>query len=314
MATQTPRQLVEYYSSLLIIQYLNLPHAAGMIESFAGAAIIPQTSVQDIVFSGIAASGNFSLSYNGIVTSINWADSAGSVQTKLRGISGLESVTVNGSIASQLLTVTFTGVIPPSLYLLSTFNSLEDGSSSEVEINIVETDETIPLAVQDAFNVTGPRPAQGVQLDVIGKYAGVTRSGYAPLAGQITLDDADFLSFIQFAIVKNSAGSSMYDIVTLLNQFFPGQILVFDHLNMTMTYVISGEIGSLNLVLLMIAQGLLPVPMAVGLAVVYVPIAPNVFGFSTYEEEANNSTPFNTYENYNLTWHWLDYSDVILYL
>lgn len=172
--------------------------------------------------------------------------------------------------------------------------------------------DQLPTQVENAFNVFGADIAEGVQLDVIGKYEGVIRTGYGP-AGLISLNDADFLTLIQFAILRNTAGSSLSDIQELLHQFFPDEILVFDYQNMQMSYLVSTALGSLNLIILIIQQGLLPKPMGVELAsIIYVPDVTNLFGFRTYLLPAYNVSPFNDYASYQMDWPWLSYTDAVL--
>lgn len=171
--------------------------------------------------------------------------------------------------------------------------------------------DQMPAAVMNAFNLLGGSPAVGVQLDVLGKYAGVTRSGVG-FTGPITLSDADFLSLIQLAVLTNSAGSSLSTIQALLAQFFPNEILVFDYQNMQMSYLISSTIGSQDLVQLVVSEGLLPKPMGVSLAsVIYAPVIDAFFGFRTYALPAHNVSPFNDYASYQMDWPWLSYGDAI---
>jgi len=74
--------------------------------------------------SGVAASGTFVLNYGGHATAaINWNDSASTIQTKLRAVTGLGSVIVTGSIASQTLTFVLNVTSAASL-LTVTSNSL----------------------------------------------------------------------------------------------------------------------------------------------------------------------------------------------
>jgi Protein of unknown function (DUF2612) len=172
--------------------------------------------------------------------------------------------------------------------------------------------DQLPTQVQNAFNLTGSTPAQGVQLDVLGKYAGVSRNGYGFNGTAITLSDADFVTLIQMAIIRNSAGSSLSTIQALLAQFFPCEVLVFDYQNMQMSYLISSSIGSQNLVQLFITEGLLPKPMAVSLGLpIYAPVITMFFGFRTYSLVAFNSEPFNTYSSYQTNWPWLSYANAI---
>lgn len=122
--------------------------------------------------------------------------------------------------------------------------------------------DQLPVAVQDAFSLD---TAVGVQLDVIGKYVGVTRTGMG-FDGPIVLNDADFRVLIKVAIITNQSGSSLYDIQNILHIFFPGSILVFDYQDMRMSYLIDSDIGSQDLIQLFVTEGLLPKPMGVQLA------------------------------------------------
>jgi len=305
MASNTPIELVEYYQGLLIAQYLNKAKASATIGAYASQVIMAQVSVQTIAFSSAPASGTFVLSYNGVNTAaINWNDSAGTIQTKLRAVTGLGSVTVAGSIAGLLLTVTFTGVIAPALMLVNVTNSLA------VTLTIAETDVTLPLAVQDGFNlIDGSTIAVGDQLDVLGKYVGVSRTGLG-FTENITLDDSDFLQLIRMAITTNSSGSSLSTIQDFLQLYFPSEIFVFDYQNMQMTYIISRTVGSQDLVQLFVTEGLLPQPMAVGITVFYPPTA-NLFSFRTYTAASVTGEPFNNYTSYQTTWPWLQYEDLV---
>lgn len=307
----TPLEIVQYYVNLLIIQYAGLPAASGIISASANQLLMPQTTVQTIAFSAVSTNGTFQISYNGNQSAaINWNDNLATVSSKIMAISGLSTVVVTGSIAGELLTVTFTGVPPVANSLLLYSNSLEDGSSA-VEITIAETDVILPLAIQNAFNfIPGTGVATGVQLDVIGKYAGVTRSGFG-FTTNITLDDADFTILIQMAISKNNSGSSLATIQQFLFTFFSGQIIVVDGKDMTLTYVVSSGSVSFDLIQLFITEGLLPKPMGVLLKyIIYVPTV-NLFKFRTYEAPAVNGSPFNTYAAYNLNFPFLSYQDVI---
>ena len=171
--------------------------------------------------------------------------------------------------------------------------------------------DQLPVDVMNAFDLTGSNVAEGVQLDVLGKYVGASRDGY-DFSGPVTLDDADFLSLIQIAITSNSAGSSLATIQEFLHQFFPDQILVFDYQNMQMSYLISSAVGSQTLVQFFVKGGWLPRPMAVAVAlVIYGPVINTFFGFRTYLLPAVNSSPFNEYADYQMDRPWLSYSNAV---
>lgn len=169
--------------------------------------------------------------------------------------------------------------------------------------------DELPSAVMNAYNLSGASTAVGVQLDVLGKYAGVTRYGQG-LNGPITLSDADFLQLIRFAILTNNSGSSLYQIQTLLFQFFPGEVLVFDYTTMRMGYLVNSTVGSADLIQVVISQNILPKPMGVSLApTIYAPVINAFFGMRTYSMSAYNASPFNDYASYQTDWPWISYGD-----
>jgi len=307
MSVKTTLDLVNYYSNLLIKQYGALSRAVATVQSTVTPLLIPQQSVQTIIFLPIPTSGTFILSYNGVNTpSINWNDSASTIQTKLRTIPVLSQVTVSGSIASGL-TVNFVGLTVVAQLLLVFSNNLI--SSSSVVITITETDLTLPLAIQNAFNLD---TAIGVQLDILGKYAGVTRTISTPTQ-TITLNDSDFITLIKFAVVQNNSGSSLSTIENNLNIFFPGNFVVTDYKNMYMSYIFDQSIGSANLFAALVQEKLIPKPMGVGFNVIVPPVINNFFGYGLYEDNNTNPIvkPYNTYESFNTSWLYLDYNNFI---
>lgn len=312
-APMTTLQLVNYYANLLILQYLQQPKAYATVQAQATPVLMPQVSVQQLTFSGIPASGQFSLSYGGLTSAlISWNTSLSAIQAIIRTLPGLGSATVTGSLASQSLVVTFTGVNGVANSLVVVTDTLLTAATVKIKITITETDVTLPIAVQNAFNLIGSSPAVGVQLDVLGKYAGVVRSGQG-FNGPITLNDSDFVAFIQLAIVTNSAGSSLATIQQLLHDFFPNKILVFDYLGMRMSYFINSSLGSLNLAELFVTEGLLPKPMGVQLGVtIYSADVNKFFGMRTYDLPPANVSPLNTYDSYNMDSPWLVYGDGLI--
>lgn len=302
----TTLELIDYYADLLILQYHGDNSNSAAIRTLVNPVVMPQTSTQEISFATAPASGAFVLDYDGhLSASINWNDSNATIQTKIQAVTGLGSVTVAGEIATLSLVVTFTGVAPPAVLLLL------HSSTLNVTPTIAETDLILPLAVQAGFNLTGDNTAVGAQLDILGKYTGVTRTGRG-FSTQITLDDADFLTLIQVAIIKNSSGSSLSEIQALIHQFFNGEILVFDYQTMRMSYLISTTVGSTDLVQLFVSEKLLPVPMAVGVSVIYFPVVTEFFNFRTYDAPAVNGNPFNDYTDYQTDWPWLSYANAVV--
>jgi hypothetical protein len=79
---------------------------------------------------------------------------------------------------------------------------------------------------------------------------------------------------------------------------------------MNMSYFIDLSLGSTDLVQVLVTQGLLPKPMAVGLSVIYAPSDSNFFGFRTYDAEWVNS-PLNSYAAYNMNRPWISYANAL---
>lgn len=312
----TTLQLVQYYQNLLILQYKGKPKAAASVGVTVAPLLLPQTSVQKISFSAVPAAGFFTLVYQGQWTAfINWNDIASTIQGYLQVLPvtpspGLSEITVSGSIATEL-EVTFTGVIPPAQSLTVGTLALADINGNPIEITITETDVTLPIAVQNAFNLMGEDTAVGVQLDVLGKYTGVSRNGTGFQGQPIILDDSDFLQLIKMAIVTNNSDASLQTIQNLLNQFFPGEVFVTDYKTMRLSYLISSTIGSQNLVQMFVTQKLLPKPTGVQINVAVVPDVTILFAFRTYGSALPNGKPFNRYTAFTKTWQWLSYVDIL---
>lgn len=170
--------------------------------------------------------------------------------------------------------------------------------------------DQLTTQVLNAFQVDS---AQGVQLDVIGKYVGVTRSGSGFVA-PITLDDNDFSILIQLGIIKNNSDGTLYSIQSLMTMFFPNEIVVFDHLKMRMSVLIDSAQVSQDLVQLFLTEGLFPKPMAVQLSppIYYSPID-TFYGWRTYLAPAHNVTPLNSYSDYQSGRPWLSYANAVVF-
>lgn len=314
----TTQEIIDYYANLLVLQYLGKPKAYATIQTSVTGVVMDQlpTQVQDafnlnatvqtIEFSDVPASGLFDIGYGTKNTvGFQWNSTTAFIQLWLNQAFGTNTVSVSGSLASQTLTFTF-GLTTAPLFISVPANSLKNAGAVAITATV-------------STNL-----AQGVQLDVLGKYAGVSRSGIGS-SGPITLDDADFIKLIQMAAITNAAGSSLATIVSFLVQYFPNEVFVFDYAltsPMSMSYFINSSIGSQELVQLFISEGLLPKPMGVSLSVIIAPVINKFFGFCDYSTATPtapntvNTEPFNcavsyTALNYNTTWPFIDYSDSI---
>lgn len=112
-------------------------------------AIIPfKPNLQTINLSGVAASGSFILNYGAENITVTWNESAANIQAALQALDGLGQVTVSGSIASQSLAFTMSGIYKPTA-LTVTSNTLETSGSSSVTATVVQTDayESLSAAI-----------------------------------------------------------------------------------------------------------------------------------------------------------------------
>ncbi len=161
----------------------------------------------------------------------------------------------------------------------------------------------LPVDVQNAFAIG---TAEGDQLDVIGKYVGVSRSGYGIQGQVIVLDDADYTTLIKMVIIRNNSGSSLATIQSLLAANFPGEIFISDNQTMGLNYLLKDSLGTSDLLELLVTGGYLPRPMAVEVSATIVPDVD--FPFFGFYDSANPSAPlsgFNFYEFYNENSPWL---------
>lgn len=159
--------------------------------------------------------------------------------------------------------------------------------------------DNLSLEVENAFNIDptlGP-VAIGAQLDIIGKYAGVTRD-VLTFTGGLVLDDSDFLTLIYLALAINYSDGSLLSIETILFQFFGTAITVFDNANMTLSYFFNASIGSLELLEALVTLDMLPRPTGVGLSsLIYAVGLDNYFAFGSYYQPwpASGISGFNSY-------------------
>ena len=162
----------------------------------------------------------------------------------------------------------------------------------------------IPQKLEEAFDL---ETAVGKQLDILGKRLGVTRNVFLRNGDPVTLTDTEFRTFIKLQAARMTLAASLYDIQTLLINFFQSSIRVFDNENMTLDYFVFGESSTLLSVL--IKQDMLPRPTGVGINAVYDLPYKNVYGFQTYETQSYPLVGFNSYANYDEETSWLKYSN-----
>jgi hypothetical protein len=119
----------------------------------------------------------------------------------------------------------------------------------------------LPLQTRNAFH---PDNAVGAQLDILLKYVGGSRT-VQTFTTTVTLVDADARTLLFMLIARNHTNGSLDSIDELIQNFFPGQVKVFDHQNMRMDYFLESSIGSATLAEAMIKGRALPKPSCVQL-------------------------------------------------
>lgn len=162
----------------------------------------------------------------------------------------------------------------------------------------------LPSNVLEAYDI---ETAVGDQLDTIGKYHDCSRE-ISGIFGLITLGDEDYRTLIKLFILRNSSGSSLYDIKNILNQFFPGAIRVYDHMDMNLTYYVNTAIiESDDMANAFLSGGLLPFPMGVGGPVIFHDRLDWFFGYSDYRRQDYRNSPYNEWTDYRVNRPYMSY-------
>lgn len=148
------------------------------------------------------------------------------------------------------------------------------------------------LDVVNGFNIL---TAVGKQLDIIGKYIGLSRNVKEKVNSPATviLTDEQYRLLLQLKIVCNTSYSATSKIRKALYQLFPNDIRVFDDRTMEMEYQLSEMFNGLEQVI--IAEELLPFPMGLGFNVVVVPDLLQLYGYYGYDGLNNNHNGYSSY-------------------
>ncbi len=170
--------------------------------------------------------------------------------------------------------------------------------------------DMLPLAIQIAYAVDD---CEGAQLDVIGKYAGVSRF-VRTFDSQVQLSDDDFRILVKIKIALNYGGASLKDVDDVLHFSLNDTLKVYDYQNMHISYALDSDGASLDLAQALVREKFLPRPMGVQVgSLIYVPAATKLFGFRRYDRPLPlNTVGFDTYANdVPREGHWLHYTDVV---
>jgi hypothetical protein len=140
------------------------------------------------------------------------------------------------------------------------------------------------VSIRDGFNID---TAVGKQLDILGKYTGVSRELYS------SLSDEDYRFLIKMAIVKNSTNGSLKEIDDLFTLFFDSQIIVFDNQDMSITITYDPAISSI----ITVAKTNRIIPKPAGIKIILTPFSDVVNSVWYTKITTNNSDLIITYDS-----------------
>lgn len=147
----------------------------------------------------------------------------------------------------------------------------------------------------DIVNGFGIDTAVGKQLDTIGKYIGLKRQVKVNIGTSDTniLTDEQYRLLLKLKLISNTNYSSTSQIRTALYELFPNDIRLFDPRTMQYEYQLSTIFN--DLVNVILAEELLPLPMGLGITVNVVPDLLELYGFYGYDGLNNNPNGYSSY-------------------
>ena len=164
---------------------------------------------------------------------------------------------------------------------------------------------TLPQMIINGYDVN---TATGNQLDIIGKYVGLKRQVKTLIGNSNTnvLNDKQYRTLLKLKMIKNTSFSSTSQLRSALYNLFPTSIRLYDNRNMTYQYQLSSAFNDLLNVIL--AEELLPVPMALGWNAIIVPNLLQLYGYSDYSGLNDNPNGYSDYQN-GFRGRYLSYGD-----
>ena len=148
------------------------------------------------------------------------------------------------------------------------------------------------LDLVNGFNLD---TAEGKQLDTLGKYIGLGRQVKVNIGSSDTniLTDDQYRILLKLKLVQNTNFSSTSQIRTALYELFPNDIRLFDPRTMVYEYQLSTLFN--DLVNVIIAEELLPLPMGVGYNINVVPDLLALYGYYGYDGLNDNPNGYSDY-------------------
>lgn len=157
----------------------------------------------------------------------------------------------------------------------------------------------------DAFDVD---VAEGVMLDVLGKYIGASRWYYNKDGEQIRLTDDEYRMLLKFKAISNTSNASHYDIDQALYNFFGTRVRATSDGDMKMTFFVSSNAE--RVVEAAIQQRCMPTPLGVEANKIVIQDK-KFFGFVNYQNQyAFYKTGFREYNDPDKEGETLNYDKV----
>lgn len=218
------------------------------------------------------------------------------MKTTNETISAYADLLIQQYVSKPKARATIEGVVTPFL--------MPQGDTSTWE----STNTLLPLSLRDAFDLS---TAVGVQLDILGIYLGVKRSGFN-FSGAVTLNDTQYRALLMMMVSRKQLNASLKSIQDFVYNNLNGVVQVFDNLGMRMSWYYKAATGSNVVAEFFIKAGFLPNPLCVGSALVNAYPIGNFFALRTYAAVAPTGTfPLNTYAVYSTSRPWLLYNYAI---
>jgi hypothetical protein len=107
------------------------------------------------------------------------------------------------------------------------------------------------------------------------------------------LNDDEYRILLKLKSITNRSNHSLYDINQIVFGLFGTDILVYDQLDMTLSYFVKSNIS--RIIKIAAEQKLLPKPMGVGINIFALDDPTKVWGFNDYRSDALYSVGFSSY-------------------
>lgn len=152
----------------------------------------------------------------------------------------------------------------------------------------------LPSMIINGFDLN---TAEGKNLDILGKYIGLKRTVKALIGNTNTnvLNDDQYRLLLKLKLIKNTNYSSTSQLRVALYAVFPASIRLFDNRDMTYEYQLSSLFN--DLINVIVAEEILPVPMALGYTAVVVPNLLALYGYYDYGGLNNNPNGYSSYQD-----------------